>query len=357
MFACGRTTCLCLDADGKCWSLATSNDLLKNENFPLISTIEKIKEPIQSVACGHGHTLCLDYNGNVWSFGGNFYGQLGSTKEYSQIPLLEDIISISCGINSSACIDKDHNAWAFGLYISRKLLKDDQLELSKPVKIELQSIKQVACGDKFLILLTTDGKIYSMGEDNHLGQLGRNTSWIFNNIPKRIKKLPIINSIACGMNHSILLADNHKVYVFGSNCFGQLGFKNIEIIIFPALKTDLPNISSIYAAGNNSMVVDCERNLWVAGTNKRYSSRKKFVKIDEISNVFEVACGYTFSIVKEYSGDIWACGTDVIMHAEEKIDTSVSLNPDKFYKLNSEISDLFNDVKPLASSNKKSARK
>jgi len=102
------------------------------------------------------------------------------------------------------------------------------------------NISKIIIGNFFCVILTTQGKIYTFGS-NERGTLGYYT----NNIndpsikPNMIKKFyntgyQLIKSnlkfvdISCGHNHILALTKNGNVFVWGDNSNGQLGFETSQ---------------------------------------------------------------------------------------------------------------------------------
>jgi alpha-tubulin suppressor-like RCC1 family protein len=88
-----------------------------------------------------------------------------------------------------------------------------------------KELKQIFCGTAHSIVLTYDHKIYIWGH-NTFGELGfgdnthhRRTAQILNFLaqPEKIKQ------IACRGNHTMLLTYSNEVYVWGANSWGELG--------------------------------------------------------------------------------------------------------------------------------------
>lgn len=83
-------------------------------------------------------------------------------------------------------------------------------------------MKALACGYNHSILISSQGKAYSFG-DNTFGQLG------LGDIKSRSKPTPVENqneffvSAAGGKSHSLLLTIKGQIYSFGRGCEGQLG--------------------------------------------------------------------------------------------------------------------------------------
>ncbi len=84
------------------------------------------------------------------------------------------------------------------------------------IKVDIPVV-QIACGYNFFLALTEDGKVFIMGSNDY-GQLG-----IGNNITqtspiylKSLQGIPV-QQIACGAYHSIVLTMSGNIFAFGKN--------------------------------------------------------------------------------------------------------------------------------------------
>ncbi|CAG2173706.1 unnamed protein product [Oppiella nova] len=132
---------------------------------------------------GLGHCIGLTTSGQCYGWGHNFCGQLGlgSTEDMST-PQLIQVLSNKC----------------------------------KPKKII-----GVCCGDNHTLWLTFDGLVYGSGS-NDCGQTGAESNENLS-VPTRVAIDEEITFISCGQNHSTALSVTGKVYVWGSNGSRQLG--------------------------------------------------------------------------------------------------------------------------------------
>ena len=212
---------------------------------------------IIQIAAGSAHSLALTSNGHVYSFGNNQYGQLGLENNINyDIPTLinnlNNIIFISAGSYHSLALDSSGRVYAFGYNIYGQLglgklnmgklnMKDDPLNIlgnniNVPTLIpDLNNIIQVSAGNNHSLALTSDGEVYSFGNNNH-GQLGQGDN-INRTNPVLIPGLINVESISAGNTHSMIFV-NRKVYCFGSNEHGELGIgshRSLNRIITPIM--------------------------------------------------------------------------------------------------------------------------
>jgi alpha-tubulin suppressor-like RCC1 family protein len=135
---------------------------------------------ITVIKCGAYHSMALTLSGEVYTWGSNYLGQIG------------------CGDNNNKSVP------------------------TKVKGLNENKIKMISCGFNHSMALTESGCVYSWGY-NEFGQLGI-ANQIYSNSPKQIEmKDMIIDKIACGHSHSLLLTNNGVIYAFGDNSLGQIG--------------------------------------------------------------------------------------------------------------------------------------
>lgn len=173
----------------------------------------------------------------ILGWGSSQHGQLavGATDEYvistpKYIPLLSSgqycLTKVSCGEMHSLFVTSDGDIFSCGNNDHGQLGRENGR--SKPEKIEQLSkmiVTQVAAGSRHSLALTAAGEVFSWG-DNSFGQLGRGQiDEAVQRKPKLIKALVLhtVIQIACGSCHCLVLTDDGQVFSWGGNSHGQLG--------------------------------------------------------------------------------------------------------------------------------------
>lgn len=135
--------------------------------------------------------------------------------------------------------------------------------------IDLTLIKKIQGGGGHLLILTTDGRLFSCGW-NSKGQLGLCNTNDSNTIKPLMKTaLPIVD-IACGWDSSAAIDQENNLYVWGSNAFDQLGFSaNFidKLFTFPMLlNLPLNEKAKKVCFGLRYMCILCEsKNVYIVG--------------------------------------------------------------------------------------------
>jgi hypothetical protein len=115
-------------------------------------------------------------------------------------------------------------------------------------------VSQAASGLKFLVILTSDGKLFGLGS-NHSQQLGTSVGTYTNTVRQLTleTRFPVVQ-LACGNKHTLLRCSDGSVYSAGDNSFGQLGrkskTKDFAQVQLPA------NITSIACGSETSFAVN-----------------------------------------------------------------------------------------------------
>lgn len=224
-----------------------------------------VNVPIKAkeISCGTSHNLLIDMDDNLWTFGVGGQGQLGLGDLEDQIYPKQvgdfKVKHISCGTSHSIFIDTDNNVWAFGSIMSYyfELKQDKTLQYNVPTLLKGIKAKQVASGKNHNLIIDMDNNVWAFGM-NDSGQLGiGNSSTTV--IPSKISHYFKDNKrygepikalkVACGTTISVIIDENHDVYICGSNKnkIFPSGDQNTDYLIprhFPGIKALDVSISS-----------------------------------------------------------------------------------------------------------------
>ncbi|KAI1822189.1 RCC1/BLIP-II [Xylaria intraflava] len=213
-----------------------------------------------------------------------------------------------------------------------------------------ERVTNIAGGLEHILLLTSQGRVFSAASSTSdfpsKGQLGvPGLSWATRpqgpfDQPHEILTLKgfKISQIAAGDYHSLALEKDGRVFVFGDNSSGQLGFEVEKEIPFvdgpiplPFSKmyrgtNKKPRVVSIAAGGSDSFfAVDATR---VAGPN------------EDVNNIRDLG---------RVTSDVWACGSGICGTLGNGKWTHVSLGPSKIKSLSglSEFDEKSNSIVPI----------
>lgn len=131
-------------------------------------------------------------------------------------------------------------------------------------------IRQVDGGYCHSLILADDGRVYSMGcgEDGQRGDGRFDEDRTVEEVSEVRLPCQKCSSIAAGLNHSLALCDDGRVFAWGSNEMGQLGVPGDSNQCEPVLVQNIPKAQAISAGSTHSAVLDSEGRLWTFGSNE-----------------------------------------------------------------------------------------
>ncbi|XP_040822924.1 probable E3 ubiquitin-protein ligase HERC6 isoform X2 [Ochotona curzoniae] len=244
--ASGERHSLLLLTDGTVWSCGDNGrgqlgrKGVKHAKQPeQIQALETLH--INSVSCGKEHSLAVCHKGRVFAWGAGSEGQLGlgELKETVFTPLkikaLSEIkiIQVSCGHHHSLALSADSQVFSWGKNSHGQLGLNGELcwQVSPQRVKSLQGIPmaQVAAGGAHSFALSVSGTSFGWGSNN-AGQLALSGSHVLAQSPKprsigALQTLGVV-FISCGSEHTAVLTQDGKVFTFGDNSFGQLGYSS-----------------------------------------------------------------------------------------------------------------------------------
>ncbi|NXB50984.1 RPGR regulator, partial [Leucopsar rothschildi] len=236
---CGRNHTLVYTEKGNVYAAGGNSegqlglgDTEERTTFHLISFFTN-QHKIKQLSAGSYTSAAVTEDGHLFVWGDNSEGQIGLASEASiSVPCKVDIgkpISfVSCGYYHSALITGDGELYTFGESVNGKLgLFPEQLKnnrVPQPVLGIMEKVKKVACGGEHTVVLT-EKAVYTFGLGQY-GQLGHGTFVFESSVPKAVKHLKRhkICNIACGENHTAVIAENGLMFTFGDGRHGKLGF-------------------------------------------------------------------------------------------------------------------------------------
>jgi len=176
---------------------------------------------IKDIACGEEHSIILDNEDNLWTFGLNYNGQLGlghnmetPNPEKIQKFTKNKIKKIESEGDISFAVTEPGEVFMWPI---RNIKTGDVNSIPKLINLP-EKISYVACGGGFVLFLSTNGMVFSMGKSNVYGQLGHGDA------KPRLKPTLIeifathnerISQISCGFKHCVAKSFNNKAYSWG----------------------------------------------------------------------------------------------------------------------------------------------
>ena len=246
----GASHSLALDDEGKVYAWGSNSDGQLGNNSTTQSLIPVAVDTsgvlsgktITAIAAGAYCSLALDDEGKVYAWGSNSDGQLGNNSTTkSLIPVAVDVSGVLSGKTITAIAAGGWNvlalstegkvyAWGFNYYGQLGNNSTSQSLVPVPVYtsgvLSGKTITKISAGIYHSLALSADGQIYAWG-NNFNGQLGNNSKTnsstpIMTNMSDVLAG-KTITSLTAGIDYSLALDDEGKVYAWGKNNYGQTG--------------------------------------------------------------------------------------------------------------------------------------
>ncbi|CAI2368911.1 unnamed protein product [Moneuplotes crassus] len=234
-------------------------------------------DSIKSIDVGCGYVAVVDNKNKLYMWGDNYAGQLGQNDNvHRDTPLIvqslldDAIIDVSCGFQHALALSADGTVFGIGKNDryqcgEEKKLNDESGEITNsfgdPFPIRgfnptmdkkeashagNEPIIQAKAGKFHSLFLSDRGRVYGLGS-NIYGQLCQSN----NILNKATHPTEIfldgmkIKQIEVGNHHSMLLNDEGRLFVFGSNLVGQVTSKHSTGIVNYLHEISLPSDSKI----------------------------------------------------------------------------------------------------------------
>ncbi|XP_051913396.1 retinitis pigmentosa GTPase regulator b isoform X3 [Hippocampus zosterae] len=178
--------------------------------------------------------------------------------------------------------------------------------------------RKIACGDEHTALLTENGKLFMFGSNNW-GQLGLGSKMTVKK-PTCVRALKSekIQLVACGRNHTLICTAQGHVYATGGNSEGQLGLGDCdERTSFQRLKffDSYGPIKMLAAGSNTSAALTESGELFMWGDNSEgqvgLGKESHSCSPQEVSAgqpIAWVSCGYYHSAYVTADGALYTFG-------------------------------------------------
>ncbi|XP_053773650.1 X-linked retinitis pigmentosa GTPase regulator isoform X2 [Desmodus rotundus] len=176
----------------------------------------------------------------------------------------------------------------------------------------------LACGDEHTAVITGNNKLYMFGSNNW-GQLGLGSnSTVCKPTCVKALKPEKVKLAACGRNHTLVSTEEGQIYAVGGNNEGQLGLGDTEDRdTFHLIKffTSQHQLKQLSAGSNTSAALTEDGKLFVWGENSEGQ-----IGLNNVSNVCVprqvtfgkpiawISCGYYHSAFVTMDGELYTFG-------------------------------------------------
>ncbi|OMJ68419.1 hypothetical protein SteCoe_34128 [Stentor coeruleus] len=275
---------------------------------------------IKDISCGEEHSAFISQSGHVYCMGSNNDGRLGlgnkNIRQSSSPCLVEGLtsykcIKLSCGWGHTVVITDDGSVFSWGVGEFGALGNGKGDNAWSPIRCLLpKSMKglEVSSGSRHTGLIVEDNKIklLLMTGSGEAGQLGtgkreKEYSYVIINMIEEVQ------SVSCGVFHTLILGISGKIYATGGNSFGQLGLGNKKSSTRPERVSLDSYIIKISCCSHSAAISDKgQLFVWGTGVFGEYLLPTKF----SIPVCKDVVIGGSYGLAVDISGNVHAWGAN-----------------------------------------------
>jgi alpha-tubulin suppressor-like RCC1 family protein len=316
----GSSFLLALTSSGNAyaWGANTSQQLGNgasgNTAEPHILTAPKAV----SVAVGYDFTVAASPDGRVQAWGKNDQRQLGNTTTTDAsrpVPVAgaSSVTQVAAGAFHTLARRGDGRVLAWGLNDDGQLGDGTVTARASATQVgDLTGVSQVAAG-LFHSVALAGGTCYVWG-DNSYGQVGSSVASTDYHRPQALSVSVSFATIAAGGNYSLALTTDGKIYSWGEN--GRWLGRQASAIEpadqpFPIAVPGTPRIVAIAAGLRGAIAVDESKRVWVWGMTPDGANPTTPAEVTTVSqerNASQVAAGNGTFFVVTSGGQVWAWG-------------------------------------------------
>ena len=194
--------------------------------------------PVRFVSVGEKHTGVIIQYGGLHVFGCNENGQCGQNEtDYFRVkpdlvvPGLENakMCQVACGAAMTLALTRHGTLYSFGnkdvdgLLGRSNFVRWPNFQANVIPNVYFNCVTEISVGERHCLLRTRYNRIFGWGKNNH-GQLGMGDTQTRHK-PTEILALTQIEmlQIECGGSHTAVLTKSGQIWCFGNNNNGQCG--------------------------------------------------------------------------------------------------------------------------------------
>ncbi|PAA90562.1 hypothetical protein BOX15_Mlig000225g1 [Macrostomum lignano] len=240
--ACGPTHTLVMIEGGRCFGFGNNSDgQLTGEATDLPEPVELLYldgKDIKDIAAGRSFNLMLSKQGDLYAWGSNAEGCLGQGAGLEEsrdalvlVELPERVVAMAAGAYHAACVLANGQVYAWGESEGGKLGlpgSEEKEYFYTPQRVPLpdgQAARSVACGLQHTLVLTETGRLLSCGTGDS-GQLGLGADRLYAPLMTPVEAVEDVEmtSVSAGERHSACVSGRSgHLYAFGDALHGKLG--------------------------------------------------------------------------------------------------------------------------------------
>ena len=257
----------------------------------------------------------------------------GTTRKPTPLPNppgVTKFVSIAVGQWHSVAIADDGSLWTWGYNVNgRTGLGLNTGATTVPTRIPtpegVTGFVQVNAGNSHTVALADDGSLWAWG-NNANGRTGLGTMDGVTLTPQRISNPAGVSGfthVDVGLNHSLAIADNDTLWTWGSNAAGQGGIGVMHTSLSTPTMVQLPadarDFTHLSAGQSHSMLLAQDGTLWVWGSNSNGRTGLGTTEgnatlpvhlemPDNVDKFVRISGGSTFSLAVASDGSLWSWG-------------------------------------------------
>ncbi|CAG2110227.1 unnamed protein product [Medioppia subpectinata] len=227
---------------------------------------------LANVYYGFGHCIGVTSDGRCYGWGDNSYGQLGDgrTRCHSNapqlIPIAGPVVDVSCGNSFTIVLTRVGHMYGFGRNLMGQLGDGSLISRLTPTPLDIDfggRVLWLASGRNHTAVVTDTGRAYVWGL-NICGQLGHHMDGDLipgQQMPACATPEPVkrfrhrVSKAVCGPDHTLLLTTDGQVYAFGENKHRQIGNGSTDTQWTPFCVADGIRFKDIYAKSVQALCI------------------------------------------------------------------------------------------------------
>lgn len=204
---------------------------------------------IVAIGAGRQHSIAVDSDGRVYTWGWNNFGQLGNnTTTSANRPVAvrttgtpldgKVVLSAESNSNSLTTVARTADGWAYAWGENSNGQLGDQTLTSRSTPVAIngagtalqgKTVAQVINATQVSYVLTTDGNIFVLGQNNNHGEYANGTYGTGPLVPHQVNMAgtplqgKLVTKISADGFHIVALTSEGLMYSWGWNIQGQLG--------------------------------------------------------------------------------------------------------------------------------------